>query len=124
MSKSMRAVREQHGPATGLFVEPSDAIYVINLAATRAGAAVEEQQYGAVTSVNVSDGAAFLDHVAGPDFTADSLSAEDQTVAELEQEDLGSLVRNMKAHAADWRELLGEDGSLTIYVDNPSRGPL
>jgi hypothetical protein len=124
MSKAMRAVQERHGPATDLFVEPSDAVYVINLAATAVGSGVDETQYGDVTAVCVYGGAAFLDHLAGPDFTPESLAAEDETVAELSESDLASLVANMKTHAASWRELLGEEGSLTIYVDNPSRGPL
>lgn len=130
MSKAMRPVIEKHGPATDLFVEPTDAIYVINVVAIRVGTGVDEFQYGDVTSVNVHDGAAFLDHVAGPDFTAESLAEEDSTIAELreggehEEDDLARLVKNMKAHAPAWRELLAECGSLTVYVDNPARGPL
>jgi len=120
MSKSFRPVKEIRGRHSGIFIEPEEFIALLHDLAARADTASDDFEYGDCKVVWIEEGSKALDYVEYDGrFNATSFheSLREQGIR-VNKGDLKSLIKNMKAYAAEWRHLIGEDGELSFYVDS------
>lgn len=68
-------------------------------------------------NLHVSQGAALLDFIESPEFTAEAMLGEEELDG-VDEGELRSLVENLKVHAPSWRAFVNtESGYLTINLD-------
>jgi hypothetical protein len=119
MSDSFRPVKETWGPHSATFIDRASLLGVLGDVARRVGTACNETAYGDTTAFWIEDGKKFLDYIQDDEgFTAAGLqeSMEEEGFT-FTPDDLQSLVENMKALTAVWRESISGNGELIFYVD-------
>jgi hypothetical protein len=117
MSMHLRPVVEKWGPSCGFLLGHEEMVELLREIATRAGIDTHSQnEYGDLEVVWIQNGRKFLDFLGGGrkamlDAKADGLDIYDLTDDEPE------CVEHLAGMVDQWRAILGEDGSLRIYVD-------
>ena len=118
-SQSFRPVKEIWYAHSSCFVEPEELTRLFHDLAARVGTASDEHEYGDKNAVWLEDGTKVLDYMEADErFNAASFqdSMEEQGVL-INQNDLTSLIDNMRNLAKEWRSSIGEHGELVFYVD-------
>ena len=119
MSQSFRPVKEIWNMHSSCFVEPEELIVLLHDLAARVGTGSDEHEYGDNRAVWVEDGKKVLNYVETDErFNAASFkdSMEEQGII-INQNDLTSLIDNMRNLAKQWRSSIGEHGELVFYID-------
>lgn len=101
------------------FVEPEELIVLLHDLAARVGTASDEHEFGDNKAVWVEDGTKVLDYMETDErFNAASFkdSMEEQGIV-INQNDLSTLIDNMRSLAKQWRSSIGERGELVFYID-------
>ena len=101
------------------FMEPEDLIILLHDLAARVGTASDEHEYGDNKAVWFEDGNKILGYVETDEhFNAPSFkeSMEAQGISPNEN-DLATLIDNMRSLARQWRSSIGEHGELVFYID-------
>ena len=112
MSRSFRPVKEIWNMHSSCFVEPEELTMLLHDLAARVGTASDEHEYGDKKAVWFEDGRKVLHYVEADDrFNAASFkdSMEEQGVV-INQNDLSTLIDNMRSLAKHWRSSIGEHG--------------
>jgi|ERR1039458_2307783 hypothetical protein len=119
MSQSFRPVKEIWNVHSSCFVESEELIALFYDLAARVGTASAEHEYGDNKAVWLEDGKKVLDYMdADERFNAASFkdSMEEQGVV-INQNDLSTLIDNMRSLVKQWRSSIGEHGELVFYID-------
>ena len=119
MGRSFRPVKETWNMHSSCFVEPEDLIVLLHDLAARVGTASDEHEYGDNKAVWLEDGNKVLDYIETDErFNAASFrdSMEEQGIT-INQNDLTSLIENMRSLVKQWRNSIGEHGELVFYID-------
>jgi len=119
MSQRFRPVREIWNMHSSCFVESEELIALLHDLAARVGTASDEHEYGDNKAVWLEDGAKVLDYMEADErFNPASFkdSLEEQGVV-TDQNDLTTLIENMRSLAKEWRTSVGEHGELVFYID-------
>ena len=119
MSQSFRPVKEIWNMHSSCFVAPGELIVLLHDLAARVGTASDEDEYGDNKAVWLEDGNKVLDYMEAEErFNAASFkdSMEEQGVV-INQNDLSTLIDNMRSLAKQWRSSIGEHGELVFYID-------
>ena len=119
MSQRFRPVREIWNMHSSCFVESEDLIALLHDLAARVGTASDEHEYGDHKAVWIEDGNKVLDYMEADErFTAAGFkdSLEEQGIV-INQNDLSTLIDNMRGLVKRWRSSIGERGELVFYVD-------
>jgi len=101
------------------FVEPEELMALLHDLAARVGTASDEHEYGDNKAVWLEDGKKVLDYMETDErFNAASLkdSMEEQGVV-INQNDMTTLIDNMRSLVKEWRSSIGERGELVFYID-------
>jgi dihydroxyacetone kinase-like predicted kinase len=113
MSMNFRAVREEWGESSSLFVDHEDLITIICHTADAAGTMSSAEEYGEVTSVWIDNGRKFLEYV----HTTLTPEEAHSYVPNAELESVKCLVGNMKQLASRWLLQCDKHGCLHFYID-------
>ena len=119
MSQSFRAVKEIWNAHSSCFIEAEKLMVLLHDLAARAGTASDEHEYGDKQAVWLENGRKVLDYMEADErFNAASFkdSMEEQAVV-VNENDLASLIDNMRSLVKQWRTSLGEHGELVFYID-------
>ncbi|MGD0466792.1 MAG: hypothetical protein ABSA54_00300 [Terriglobales bacterium] len=119
MSQNFRPVKEIWNMHSSCFVEPGELIALLHDLAGRVGTASDEHEYGDNEAVWLEDGKKVLDYIEADErFNAASFkdSMEEQGVA-ISNNDLSTLIDNMRSLVKQWRSSIGEHGELVFYID-------
>ena len=119
MSQSFRSVKEIWNMHSSCFVEPEELIALLHDLAARVGTASDEHEHGDNKAVWLEDGSRILDYIEADErFNAASFkdSLEEQGVV-TDQNDLTTLIENMRSLTKEWRNSIGEHGELVFYID-------
>jgi len=119
MSQSFRAVKETWNAHSSCFIEPEEFIVLLHDLAARVGTAGDEHEYGDNTAVWVENGSKVLDYMEA-DERVNSASFKDSMEERgviVNQNDLATLIDNMRSLAKQWRSSIGEHGELVFYID-------
>jgi hypothetical protein len=119
MSQSFRPVKEIWNAHSSCFVEPEEVIMLLHDIAARVDTASDEHEYGDNKAVWLEDGKKVLGYMDTDErFNSASFkeSMEEQGVV-INQNDLTTLIDNMRSLAKQWRSSVGEHGELVFYVD-------
>jgi len=119
MSQSFRPVKEIWNAHSSCFVEPEELIMLLHDIAARVGTASDEHEYGENKAVWLEDGNKVLNYMEADErFNGASFkdSMEEQGVV-INQNDLATLIDNMRSLVNQWRSSLGEHGELVFYID-------
>lgn len=119
MSQSFRPVKEIWNAHSSCFVEPEELIMLLHDIAARVGTASDEHEYGENKAVWLEDGNQVLNYMEADErFNAASFkdSMEEQGVV-INQNELTTLIDNMRSLAEQWRNSIGEHGELVFYID-------
>jgi len=119
MSQSFRPVKEIWNTHSSCFVESEELIALLHDIADRVGTASDEHEYGDNKAVWLEDGKKVLDYMEADErFNAASFkgSMEEQGVV-INQNDLTTLIDNMRSLIQQWRSSIGERGELVFYID-------
>jgi hypothetical protein len=101
------------------FVEPDELIVLLHDLAARVGTASDEHEYGDNKAIWLEDGTKVLDYMDTDErFSATSFkdSMEEQGIV-IDNNDLATLIDNMRSLAKQWRNSVGEHGELVFYID-------
>jgi hypothetical protein len=119
MTQSFRPVKEIWNVHSPCFVEHEELTTPLHDLAARVGTASDEHEYGDNKAVWLEDGNRVLDYMeAGEPFNAASfnVSLEEQGIV-INQNDLTTLIDNMRGLVKQWRSSIGEHGELVFYID-------
>jgi len=119
MSQSFRPVKEIWNMHSSCFVEAEELIALLHDLAARVGTASDEHEYGDKNAVWLEDGNKVLDYMEADErFNAASFedSMEEQGIV-INQNDLSTLIDNMRGLLKQWRSSIGEHGELVFYID-------
>ena len=119
MSQSFRAVKEIWNIHSSCFIEPEKLRVLLHDLAARVGTASDEHEYGDNQIVWLEDGRKVLDYMEADErFNAASFKdgMEEQGVI-TNQNDLSTLIDNMRSLVKQWRGSIGEHGELVFYID-------
>ncbi len=119
MSQSFRPVKEIWNMHSSCFVAPGELIVLLHDLAARVGTASDEHEYGDKNAVWLEDGNKVLDYMEADErFNAASFkdSMEEQGVV-INQNDLTTLIDNMRSLVKQWRSSIGEHRDLVFYID-------
>jgi hypothetical protein len=119
MSQSFRPVKEIWNTHSSCFVEAEELIALLHDLAARVGTASDEHEYRDNKAVWLEDGTKVLDYMEADErFNTASFkeSLEEQGVV-IDQNDLTTLIENMRSLAKEWRNSIGEHGELVFYID-------
>ena len=119
MSQSFRPVQEIWNIHSSCFVESEELIALLHDIAARVGTASDEHEYGDNKAIWFEDGTKVLDYMEADErFNAASFkdSMEEQGVV-INQNDLATLIDNMRGLVKHWRSSIGEGGELVFYID-------
>lgn len=119
MSASFRPVIEKWGPSSDCFIK-SDAVEEVLTSLSIAACTndnVATNEYDDFNVVRIEDGKRFLDYIDSK--SVDQLLSESsEIVDQAEQDNVRSLLDNIKSLSSEWRQLIDDsDGSLRFYVD-------
>lgn len=101
------------------FVAPGELIVLLHDLAARVGTASDEHEYGDNKSIWLEDGKKVLDYMEADErFDAASFkdSMEEQGVV-INENDLTTLIDNMRSLSKQWRNSIGERGELVFCID-------
>jgi hypothetical protein len=114
---TIRPVVEKWGPSYSCLLEHEETIDLLREIATRATTENHRQtEYGDLEVVWIQDGRKFLDFLSGGREAMLEAKANGLDIYDLTDEEL-ACVEQLAGLTATWRDSLGEDGSLRIYVD-------
>jgi hypothetical protein len=119
MSQSFRPVKEMWNLHSSCFIETEELTALLHDLAARVGTVSDEHEYGDNKAVWLEDGKKVLDYMELDErFNAASFKngMEEQGVA-INQNDLTTLIDNMRSLTKQWRSSIGERGELVFYID-------
>jgi hypothetical protein len=117
MSLSLRPVVEKWGPSCGFLLGHEEMVDLLRQIAALAGIDSHcQHEYGDLEVVWIHEGQKFLDLLRGGrqallEAKEHTVDASDMTDEEIE------CVEQMAGMVDQWQEMIGDDGSLRIYVD-------
>ncbi len=119
MSLSFRPVKEIWNLHSSCLVESEELIALLHDTAARVGTASDEHEYGDNKASWLEDGTKVLDYMEADErFNPASFkdSLEEQGIV-INQNDLSTLIDNMRGLVKQWRSSIGEHGELVFYID-------
>jgi len=119
MGQSFRPAKEIWNMHSSCFVAPGELIVLLHDLAARVGTASDEHEYGDKNAVWIEDGNKVLDYMEADErFNAASFkdSMQEQGIV-INQNDLSTLIDNMRSLVKQWRRSIGEHGELVFYID-------
>lgn len=119
MSRSFRPIKEIWNMHASCVVEPQELLALLHDLAARVGTASDEQEYGDKQVAWLENGSKVLDHMEADErFNPASFqhSLEERGVV-VDQNDLATLINDMRSLVKQWRSSVGQHGELVFYID-------